>query len=282
MAGRALEKDLTKGLEKDLGETVGREAALEAAKQAAKESAKVESHALARTSALAGAKESAKNASKNVKDFISKLFGKGAKSAEKGAAKDAEKSAEESAEKSAEKTTKIAKEDVEKYTKLAAAAGLGLYLYVQSENKMNASNNTPRQITKVESAGGIVSSKLLITFTPAIKILKKDTLNFEGTQCQPSIDGAQSVDSVQSDSQITIAVSKMPTTLKPGGVIHVHTTIEGQAADSVGSAAADLGSAAGGVGSDLLSGLFGDWAGTAEIVGVILLFVIIFFVFIKK
>ena len=147
---------------------------------------------------------------------------------------------------------------------------------------MNASNNTPRQITKVESAGGIVSSKLLITFTPAIKILKKDTLNFEGTQCQPSIDGAQSVDSVQSDSQITIAVSKMPTTLNPGGVIHVHTTIEGQAADSVGSAAADLGSAAGGVGSDLLSGLFGDWAGTAEIVGVILLFVIIFFVFIKK
>ena len=278
MAGRALEKDLTKGVEKDLGETVGREAALEAAKQAAKESASVESHALAKRSALAAAKESAKNASKNVKDFISKLFGKGAKSAEK----DAAKSAEESAEKSAEKTTKIAKEDVEKYTKLAAAAGLGLYLYVQSENKMNASNNTPRQITKVESAGGIVSSKLLITFTPAIKILKKDTLNFEGTQCQPSIDGAQSVDSVQSDSQITIAVSKMPTTLKPGGVIHVHTTIEGQAADSVGSAAADLGSAAGGVGSDLLSGLFGDWAGTAEIVGVILLFVIIFFVFIKK
>ena len=278
MAGRALENDLTKGVGKDLGETVGREAALEAAKQAAKESASVESHALAKTSA----QESAKNASKNVKDFISKLFGKGAKSAEKGAAKDAEKSAEESAEKSAEKTTKIAKEDVEKYTKLAAAAGLGLYLYVQSENKMNASNNTPRQITKVESAGGIVSSKLLITFTPAIKILKKDTLNFEGTQCQPSIDGAQSVDSVQSDSQITIAVSKMPTTLNPGGVIHVHTTIEGQAADSVGSAAADLGSAAGGVGSDLLSGLFGDWAGTAEIVGVILLFVIIFFVFIKK
>ena len=278
MAGRALEKDLTKGVGKDLGETVGREAALEAAKQAAKESASVESHALAKTSALAAAKESAKNASKNVKDFISKLFGKGAKSAEK----DAAKSAEESAEKSAEKTTKIAKEDVEKYAKLAAAAGLGLYLYVQSENKMNASNNTPRQITKVESAGGIVSSKLLITFTPAIKILKKDTLNFEGTQCQPSIDGAQSVDSVQSDSQITIAVSKMPTTLKPGGVIHVHTTIEGQAADSVGSAAADLGSAAGGVGSDLLSGLFGDWAGTAEIVGVILLFVIIFFVFIKK
>ena len=278
MAGRALEKDLTKGVEKDLGETVGREAALEAAKQAAKESASVESHALAKRSALAGAKESAKKSVKNAKDFISKLFGKGAKSAEK----DAAKSAEESAEKSAEKTTKIAKEDVEKYTKLAAAAGLGLYLYVQSENKMNASNNTPRQITKVESAGGIVSSKLLITFTPAIKILKKDTLNFEGTQCQPSIDGAQSVDSVQSDSQITIAVSKMPTTLKPGGVIHVHTTIEGQAADSVGSAAADLGSAAGGVGSDLLSGLFGDWAGTAEIVGVILLFVIIFFVFIKK
>ena len=278
MAGRALEKDLTKGVEKDLGETVGREAALEAAKQAAKESASVESHALAKRSALAGAKESAKKSVKNAKDFISKLFGKGAKSAEK----DAAKSAEESAEKSAEKTTKIAKEDVEKYTKLAAAAGLGLYLYVQSENKMNASNNTPRQITKVESAGGIVSSKLLITFTPAIKILKKDTLNFEGTQCQPSIDGAQSVDSVQSDSQITIAVSKMPTTLKPGGVIHVHTTIEGQAADSVGSAAADVGSAAGGVGSDLLSGLFGDWAGTAEIVGVILLFVIIFFVFIKK
>jgi hypothetical protein len=143
-----------------------------------------------------------------------------------------------------------------------------VYLFATSSQKADASNKTPRQITKIESAGGFLSSSLKISYTPALAILKADSMTFEGTQCIPSIDGAQSVESVLSDGQITISVSKMPTTLKEGGVIHVHTTTAAQANAAVGSAAKAIGQAGGELGGGLFGGLFSGLGGLLSGLGI--------------
>lgn len=233
------------GIGSAVGKIFGRDVSGEAAQIAAKEAAREE----AGVAATEASKTAAKTAS-----------GEAASEAAKTAAKDA-------AEQEAKKASKLTAKDVAKYAGLAAAAGVGVYLYAQSDQKANASNNTPRQITKVESGGGLISSSLKITFTPALKILKSDSITFEGTQCKPSIDGPQSVASVIGPSQITIGVSKMPTDLNPGGVIHVKTTAAAQAADTVGETAANVGSGAGNVFGDFLGGMFGNLGGLASTLG---------------
>jgi len=174
----------------------------------------------------------------------------GAQDAAHVAAQDA---AHTAAEDAARNASKMSATDAAKYAAAAAAAGLGLYTYIQSNNAADQSNNTPRTITKVQADTG---TAVKITFTPALRIVMNDQLTISGSQTTPKIDGSATPTSIITDSQIVIDPGVSITTFTAGGTINVKTSTSNQAADSVAQAAKTVGTTVGGAGSDLLSGLF--------------------------
>jgi hypothetical protein len=222
-----------------LGAAIGHVAAEDAAKLAAEDAAKVGAEDAAKVAskdaAKAGAEDAAKTASKD---------------AAKTAAEDAAKNAAEDAAKNA---SKLSAKDAAKYAAGAAAAGLGLYTYIQSNDAADKSNSTPRTITQVQADSG---TAVKITFTPALRIVMNDQLTITGSKTMPSIDGSSTPTSVITDSQIIIDPGVHVSSFTPGGTITVKTSTGNQASDSVAQAAKTVGTGAGGAGADLLSGLF--------------------------
>lgn len=126
---------------------------------------------------------------------------------------------------------------VAKYSAAAAAAGFGIYTWASASDAADASNNTPRIITGVDKYNGS-SSKLLISYTPVLAILKTDALVISGSKTTPVIDGSQSVSAVVTAGQIVIDFgTKVITDFTPGGSIKVTTTVATQAAAAVNAAA---------------------------------------------
>lgn len=129
------------------------------------------------------------------------------------------------------------------------AAVTGISLGIWAAIKKKESEDTPREIIKVEYLEtGILSSKktLKITYKPEIAITKKDTLTITGTKTTPPFDGSGiSVTNVISDSSIVITTSQNTTNLQPGGTINVKTSTDNQIADALGSTLKGVGEAAG-------------------------------------
>ena len=186
--------------------------------------------------------------------------------AKEGAEKAAEGSAKQAAKKSAENATeksgeKAAKEGAEKagknyvkYVAAAAAAGVGLYTYGNAADAAEASNNTPRGITKITLASDTLYN---VFFTPPIAILQSDSLVISSSNTVPSIDGPQTVSSIVSDSQIVIDFGTTLTSNAAGGSIKVTTTVEAQASDSIVHAAGTVGKTVGEAAGAGAGGLFG-------------------------
>jgi len=196
--------------------------------------------------------------------------------AEQAARQAAQQAARQAAEQAARNAAKISAKDAAMYAAAAAAAGVGLYTYVQANDAAEESNRTPRGITKIEYSSASSRSVLKITFTPAMRILLGDDLNFRDTQTTPVINGPATVKSVTSNSQIEVDFgSTQVTALTPGGFIDVTTTAGAQAAAVVSDAGENLGDAGGG----FLGGLLPDWltnpSGTTKIIFIICIILIV-------
>ena len=104
------------------------------------------------------------------------------------------------------------------------------------------SEETPRTITKIESANFFSKKKLKITFTPAIRITSADLVTFRGTTTTPSLDATDvQVSSVVSDTVIIYDAPVNITNMSPGGQIFVKTTFLNQVGDLTNQAAAGIG-----------------------------------------
>lgn len=232
---------LGKNIAQETAEKLAKETAEKAIKEAAEKAVKEAAEKATKEAGEKAAKESAEKAAKE--------------SAEKAAKESAEKAAKESAEKSAKEAAEKAGKDYGKYIGAAAAAGVGLYLYGSSADAADESNNTPRDITKIEKTQdeGFIYN---IYFDPAIKILLTDAISISDSKTTPSIDGPQTVASVLGNNKITIDFGKELTSNTPGGAIKVTTSVSAQAGDSVNTAATTLGNTAGGGIGGIFNGAF--------------------------
>jgi hypothetical protein len=123
--------------------------------------------------------------------------------------------------------------------KVAIAAGMGsaiLFFYARKK----ISEMTPRTITKVEMSG----SNYKISFTPAIAILKSDSITISGSPVAPDINGPQSVSDSTTDDSIIITGKGALTTMCPPssgcGTITVKSSVYGQMADAIENVIPDL------------------------------------------
>ena len=123
--------------------------------------------------------------------------------------------------------------------KIAIAAGMGsaiLFFYARKE----ISENTPRTITKVEMSG----SNYKISFTPAIAILKSDSITIDGSPVAPSINGPHSVSDSSDDDSIIITGKGALTAMCPPsstcGTIRVQSSVYGQMSDAIENVIPDL------------------------------------------
>ena len=159
--------------------------------------------------------------------------------------------------------------------------GLALDRYLKSKN-------TPRTITKVEKAGGLLDANTIkITYTPDIKILKQDSISIRGSQTTPTIDGVPTIIQSPNDSSVIIEVSGGLRTYTPGGTITVTPDFTaslgreigkpvGAIANEAGNIAGEgLGAAGGGI-SEFFSGLFGSGSGTTSMLVLGLILVLMF------
>jgi hypothetical protein len=105
------------------------------------------------------------------------------------------------------------------------------------------SEETPRTITKIESANFFSKKKLKITFTPALRITSADLITFRGTRTTPSLDATDvNVSGIVSDSVIVYDAPTDITSMTPGGQILVKTTFLNQVGDLANQASAGIGS----------------------------------------
>lgn len=105
------------------------------------------------------------------------------------------------------------------------------------------SEETPRTITKIESANFFSKKKLKITFTPAIRITSADLITFKGTRTTPSLDVTDvNVSGVVSDTVIIYDSPANITSMTPGGQILVKTTFLNQIGDLANQASGGIGS----------------------------------------
>ena len=217
-------------------------AAEEAAETAAQRAARLAAEEAAETAAQRAARLAAEQAAETAAQRSARLA--------------AEAAAETAAENAARKASKLSAQDAAMYAAAAAAAGLGLYTFIEADSAANESNNTPREITKVEYSSSNSQSVLKITFTPALRILLGDDLTFRDTQTTPVINGPATVKDVFSNSQIEVDFgSTQVVSLQPGGYIDVRTTTAAQAAALAGDAGDTIGDA----GGNFLDGLLPDW-----------------------
>ena len=165
----------------------------------------------------------------------------------------AETAAADAAETAAADASKMTATDAAKYAGVAAAAGLGLYTYINAQQEADKSNGTPRTITNVVAGSG---TSLKISYTPAIPILMGDSLRITGTTTKPVFDGVYNPVSVQSVSQVTIDPGFPTSNLAAGGTINVTTSVGAQATNDITTAGKDLGNATTGAGTGFLSGMF--------------------------
>jgi hypothetical protein len=270
VAKESAEKAATEALEKS-----AKEAGEKAAKEAAEKGASEASQQAAREAAEKGAKEAGE---KGVKEAGEKAAKEAGDAAEKAAKEAAEKQGKEAAEKAAKEAAEKEGKDYSMYAAAALAAGIGLYTYGKGADEAEKSNKTPRGITSITSNTG---TKYDVSYTPAIRILKVDSMVISSSNTDPKIDGPQVVSSVISDSQIVIDFGVKLTSNAAGGSIKVTTTPEDQATadveDAVAAAAKAAKDAAGGLFSGILDalGISADtfkWIGIA--LGVICLLVV--------
>jgi hypothetical protein len=232
---------------------LARQVAQQAARQAAEQAARQAAEQLTRRGFRQAAEQAAETAAERAARLAAEQAAETA--AERAARLAAEQAAETAAEQAAKKAAKTSAKDAALYAGAAAAAGLGLYTYIEAKERADESNNTPREITKVEYSSDS-QSVLKITFTPALRILLSDDLTFRDTQTTPVINGPATVKDVLSNSQIEVDFgSTQVVSLQPGGYIDVKTTVSGQAGALVG----DAGDALGDAGGNFLGGLLPDW-----------------------
>jgi hypothetical protein len=108
------------------------------------------------------------------------------------------------------------------------AAGVAAY----SGAKFAERNNKVVGITKIESN----ASGVLLTYTPALKILSTDNVDLTNTNCVPSINGT-GLEVLKVLSQTQIVVAGKITSAGTSGSIKNHTSFEGQATDAIATAA---------------------------------------------
>jgi len=154
----------------------------------------------------------------------------------------------------------------------AGVAGLAVVGFTaDAAYNLNASNNTPRQITKVEKT----SDGITITFTPVMPIMSSDVLDITGSKTVPSIDATGiTPTSVDSDkpNQVIIPSTQDVTTLTSGGSIKVTSSLTAQS----GYLAASAGGAVGKTGGDFFKGLFDfKTKGGKACIGVIIALVVL-------
>jgi membrane protein involved in colicin uptake len=237
-------------LGKGIGGDVAGKSAKEAAEKAAKEKAAKE--AAEKVAKEKAAKEAAEKASKEAAEKAAKE--KAAKEAAEKASKEAaEKASKEAAEKAAKEAAEKAGKNYAIYAGAAAVvAGMGLYTYGKGADEAEESNNTPRGITSITSNTGTTYD---VSYTPAIRILKDDSMVISSSKTTPTIDGLQVVSSVISDSQIVIDFGVKLTSEAAGGSIKVTTTPEDQVAADVAAAAAAAAEAAKDATKSIFSGI---------------------------
>jgi len=229
-----------------------KEAAGAALRNAEKEAAGAEMRNAAKRALHASEDAAAKEGAEKAAEGSAKQAAK--KSAENATEKSGEKAAKEGAEKAAKEGAEKAGKNYVKYVAAAAAAGVGLYTYGNAADAAEASNNTPRGITKITLASDTLYN---VFFTPPIAILQSDSLVISSSNTVPSIDGPQTVSSIVSDSQIVIDFGTTLTSNAAGGSIKVTTTVEAQASDSIVHAAGTVGKTVGEAAGAGAGGLFG-------------------------
>jgi hypothetical protein len=256
---------------KTIGKGAGGDAATKAAQEVAAKSTREAAEKTTREAGEKSVKEAGEKAAKEAGD-----------AAEKAAKEAAEKQGKEAAEKSAKEAAEKEGKDYAMYAAAALAAGIGLYTYGKGADEAEKSNKTPRGITSITSNTG---TKYDVSYTPAIRILKADSMVISSSNTVPKIDGPQVVSSVISDSQIVIDFGVTLTSNAAGGSIKVTTTPEDQAGADIADAAAAAAAAAKNAAGDFLSGILDTlgisadtfkWIGIA--LGVICLLVVAFMV----
>jgi chemotaxis protein histidine kinase CheA len=270
---------------RESAEKAAKESAEKTAKEALEKQAKEAGERAAKEAAEKGASEASQLAAKEAAEKGVKEAGeKGVKEAGEKAAKEAGEAAEKQGKDAAEKAAKEAAEkegkDYTMYAAAAAAAGIGLYTYGKGADEAERSNNTPRGITSITSNTG---TKYDVSYTPAIRILKADSMVISSSSTIPKIDGPQVVSSVISDSQIVIDFGVTLTSNAAGGSIKVTTTPEDQAVADIADAAAAAAALPGDFFSGILDAL-GLSSGTFMWIGIalgVLCFLGVFFMIMK-
>ena len=258
LATRQITEQATEQAIRQAAEQAARQTAEQAARQIAEQTAEAAAEQAARQAAEQAARQAAEQAARQAAEQA------------------AEQAAKQAAENAAKNASKLSAKDAAMYAAAAAAAGLGLYTYIEANDAAEESNKTPRGITKIEYSSPSSKSVLKITFTPAMRILLGDDLTFRETKTTPLIDGPATVKSVTSNSQIEVDFgSTQVMDLTPGGFIDVKTTAAAQAAAVITDAGDTLGDAGGG----FLGGLLPDWlsnpSGTTKIIFIICIILIV-------
>lgn len=215
----SIASDVIKAAARDAAENAAKDAIRVAARDAVENAAKDAIRAAAKDAAEQAAKDSVQAAAKDV-------VGNAAKDAVENATKDAAKQAAKDAAKAAAKDT--AKTGLSKGTKVliglgVAGAAVGGGIAIDAKIKADKINGTKYNITSITTT----TEGIEVKYSPSQKVnVSKDTIDLDGTDCTPSIDG-KSI-SVVSSTTSSIVIKGDISSPGTKGNLKIHTSVEAQ------------------------------------------------------
>jgi hypothetical protein len=151
--------------------------------------------------------------------------------------------------------------------KICAAAVLGSAAAIYAADKYLKVKAFTGQITKIENDmdGGILgyggTPVAKVTYSKPIDILTTDTIDFSGTDCDPSLDGTKTPYKIAGPTEVWIKLDAALTAPGSKGSFKVTTGVLSRLGQSVGEGAGAAGAAAGQAAGAAAGGLSGGLAG---------------------
>lgn len=151
--------------------------------------------------------------------------------------------------------------------KMCAAGVLGSAAAIYAADKYLTVKGFKGQITKIENDmdGGLMgyggTPVAKVTYTKPIDILMTDTIDFSGTDCQPSIDGTKSPYKIAGPTEVWIKLDAALTAPGTTGTFKITTGVLSRLGQAVGEGAGAAGAAAGQAAGAAVGGLGGAIGG---------------------
>jgi hypothetical protein len=151
--------------------------------------------------------------------------------------------------------------------KMCAAGVLGSAAAIYAADKYLTVKGFKGAITKIENDmdGGLMgyggTPVAKVTYTKPIDILMTDTIDFSGTDCQPSIDGTKSPYKIAGPTEVWIKLDAALTAPGTTGTFKITTGVLSRLGQAVGEGAGAVGAAAGQAAGAAAGGLGGAMGG---------------------